>query len=61
MPNIDEFNELLKEILGSKWVTNNGSFRKRLIDAGVIESPRRGELVFAVPYLLEYLKSDDKR
>ena len=31
-------------------------YRKRLIEAGVIESPRRGELVFAVPYLAEYLK-----
>ena len=30
-------------------------YRKRLIEAGVIESPRRGELVFAVPYLPEYL------
>ena len=30
-------------------------YRKRLIEAGVIESPRRGELVFAVPYLSEYL------
>ena len=28
-------------------------YRKRLIDAGVIESPRRGERVFAVPYLAE--------
>lgn len=34
-------------------------YRKRLIDAGVIEAPRRGELVFAVPYLSEYLLSDD--
>ena len=31
-------------------------YRKRLIDAGVIESPRRGELVFAVPHLAEYLR-----
>ena len=31
-------------------------YRKRLIEAGVIESPRRGELVFAVPYLPEYLQ-----
>ena len=31
-------------------------YRKRLIEAGVIESPRRGELVFAVPYLSEYLQ-----
>lgn len=30
-------------------------YRKRLLDAGVIESPRRGELVFAVPYLADYL------
>ena len=31
-------------------------YRKRLIEAGIIESPRRGELVFAVPYLADYLK-----
>ena len=30
-------------------------YRKRLIEAGVIEAPRRGELVFAVPYLAEYI------
>lgn len=30
-------------------------YRKRLLEAGVIEAPRRGELVFAVPYLSEYL------
>lgn len=30
-------------------------YRKRLIDAGVIEAPRRGELVFSVPYLGRYL------
>lgn len=33
-------------------------YRKRLIEAGVIESPRRGELVFAVPYLAEYLQKN---
>lgn len=32
-------------------------YRKRLLDAGVIEAPRRGELVFAVPYLAEYLQN----
>lgn len=32
-------------------------YRKRLIEAGIIESPRRGELVFSVPYLSEYLTS----
>lgn len=30
-------------------------YRARLIDAGVVESPRRGELSIAVPYLREYL------
>ena len=30
-------------------------YRKRLIEAGIIEAPRRGELVFAVPYLTDYL------
>lgn len=30
-------------------------YRKRLIESGVIEAPRRGELVFAVPYLADYL------
>jgi hypothetical protein len=29
-------------------------YRKPLIEAGVIEAPRRGELVFAVFYLVEY-------
>lgn len=30
LPNLDEFNELLKEIWASKWITNNGSFHKQL-------------------------------
>ena len=30
LPNLDEFNELLKEIWDSKWITNNGSFHKKL-------------------------------
>lgn len=30
LPNLDEFHEMLKEIWDSKWVTNNGSFHKRL-------------------------------
>lgn len=33
-------------------------YRKRLIEAGIIEAPRRGELVFAVPYLKEYLTDE---
>ena len=30
LPNLDEFHELLKEIWDSKWITNNGSFHRRL-------------------------------
>ena len=30
LPNLDEFNELLKEIWTSKWITNNGTFHKQL-------------------------------
>ena len=30
LPNIDEFNAMLKEIWASKWITNNGQFHKQL-------------------------------
>ncbi len=30
LPNLEEFNNLLKEIWDSKWITNNGSFHKQL-------------------------------
>lgn len=30
LPNLEEFNVLLKEIWDSKWITNNGSFHQRL-------------------------------
>ena len=30
LPNLSEFNEMLKEIWDSKWITNNGSFHKQL-------------------------------
>jgi dTDP-4-amino-4,6-dideoxygalactose transaminase len=33
LPNLDEFNEMLKEIWDSKWVTNNGRFHKQLEQA----------------------------
>lgn len=34
-------------------------YRRRLIDAGVIEPERRGHVTFAVPYLKEYLRRED--
>ena len=33
LPNLDEFNELLKQIWDSKWITNNGSFHQQLEQA----------------------------
>lgn len=30
LPNIDEFNAMLKEIWASKWITNNGQFHRQL-------------------------------
>ena len=30
LPDLEEFNKLLKEIWDSKWITNNGSFHQRL-------------------------------
>ena len=30
LPDLDEFNELLKQIWDSKWITNNGNFHKQL-------------------------------
>ena len=30
LPNLDDFNEMLKEIWASKWITNNGTFHKQL-------------------------------
>ena len=33
LPDLDEFNELLKQIWDSKWITNNGLFHKKLESA----------------------------
>lgn len=30
LPDLDDFNEMLKQIWASKWITNNGSFHKQL-------------------------------
>ena len=47
----------LQELLGDKGPAIQ-PYRKRLIESGIIEAPRRGELVFAVPYLKEYLQEE---
>jgi len=33
LPNLDDFNEILKDIWASKWITNNGSYHKQLESA----------------------------
>lgn len=33
LPSLDEFNEMLKEIWASKWITNNGQFHRQLENA----------------------------
>ena len=33
LPDLDEFNEMLKDVWASKWITNNGSFHKQLEQA----------------------------
>lgn len=30
LPDLNEFNKLLKQIWASKWITNNGNFHKQL-------------------------------
>ena len=44
----------LQAVLGKKGPAMQ-PYRKRLIKAGVIEAPRRGELMIAVPYLSEFM------
>ena len=33
LPDLNEFGEMLKNIWDSKWITNNGSYHKRLEQA----------------------------
>ena len=33
-------------------------YRKRLMDAGVVEASSRGSVAFAVPYLADYLRKE---
>ena len=49
----------LQSVLGKKGPAIQ-PYRKRLIEAGVIAAPRRGELAFVVPYLAEYLLRDNE-
>lgn len=53
----------MADVAGRMGVTSDYAqqYRKRLIGAGVIEAPRRGEVSFAVPYLSDYLRKEGER
>ena len=35
-------------------------YRRRLIDAGVVEQVRRGVVAFSIPYLHDYLRKENE-
>ena len=35
LPNLDDFNEMLKDIWARKWITNNGEYHQRLEQSSV--------------------------
>lgn len=49
---------LVKDVLEASRLSNSyfQQYRARLLAAGVVASPRNGELVITVPYLAEYLR-----
>ena len=57
----DEKESSLEDI--SMRIGKNASFvqtyKRRLIQSGIIESPRRGKVAFAIPYLKEYFLEQD--
>lgn len=58
---VDDGPSAIGDIAGRMQVTADYAqkYRKRLIDAGVIEPAGRGRVTFAVPYLGDYLRSDE--
>lgn len=58
---VDERPSRIADIANRMGVTADYAqkYRRRLISAGVIEAPRRGEVAFAVPYLADFLRSDE--
>jgi len=49
-----KISDIIKRMKASQSYTQK--YRTRLIEAGVIETPERGKVAFAVPYLSEYLR-----
>lgn len=58
---VDEGTSAVGDIAGRMRVTPDYAqkYRKRLIDAGVIEPAGRGRVAFAVPYLADYLRRSE--
>lgn len=57
----DEGESAMADVAERMGVTSDYAqkYRRRLIDVGVIEAPRRGHVAFAVPYLADYLRNDE--
>lgn len=55
----DEGTSKVSDLIKRMGVTDSSfqPYRARMIEAGIVEAPRRGELVFAVPFLGKYLAS----
>jgi hypothetical protein len=51
---VSKISEIKKRLRASDGVVH--TYRKRLLDAGVIVSEKRGELSFTLPYFAEYLR-----
>ena len=51
--NTSRISEIKKRFKASDGLTQ--AYRKRLLDTGVISTPRRGEVAFTLPYFHEYL------
>lgn len=58
---VDEGESAMADVAERMGVTSDYAqkYRRRLIDVGVIEAPRRGHVAFAVPYLADYLRNDE--
>lgn len=56
----DEGDSRMRDIAERMGATSDYAqkYRRRLLDAGVIERARRGYVRFAVPYLADYLRCE---
>ena len=60
LANLGDDAVLVKDVLETSGLSNSyfQQYRARLLEAGVVASPRNGELVITVPYLAEFLRRE---